>query len=674
MVDDSATIADAFALDPSFGGERERALALRIRYINEQYAGRSKAQGHLIEEALRLARKTGDEYEEAFCLLPVALPLMGVDQVRADSCLQQATRAITVQGTPGELAMVLTITAGMLYHSGDTHRSFELFDRASRKAIEGGARFQQALCEGMIGNLYWDLGNYPMAMGRMITALKQYEAVNYLDGICATENNIGCLYREMGDMQSALQHFQNSYVLALKLNMPDRIIAGLNDIGLLELGKGDAKAALIKFTEALHRCPEVEGAFGPQGLCFRLAESHRNIGGAKAALGDMIGASSAFEASARIADQGGLQLEATKTRVMHAEALLAATPSRPERAIQLYKQAADDADKNGWLNLHRDALQGLSEAHERLDDPARSLHYLKEYLVVKDSLLSADKARAVSNLQIQYETEKKEQQIVLLGKEKEVQQQEVQKQKLVRNGFIGGFALVGLFALVFFVQRNRISKARKRSDELLLNILPEEVAEELKDTGAAQAKHFDTATILFTDFKGFTQASEQMSPQELVEELNACFKAFDEIITARGIEKIKTIGDAYMCAGGLPDPASSSPADVLHAALEMQAFMKQRKAERDAQGLPAFEMRVGIHTGPVVAGIVGVKKFQYDIWGDTVNTASRMESSGEVGQVNISEATYALVKNETGLSFTSRGKVQAKGKGEMEMYFAERSA
>ena len=249
---------------------------------------------------------------------------------------------------------------------------------------------------------------------------------------------------------------------------------------------------------------------------------------------------------------------------------------------------------------------------------------------------------------------------------------------------------------------------KERSDQLLLNILPEEVAEELKNNGEAAANHFEQATILFTDLKGFTEASEKLSPQELVEELNTCFKAFYHIITARGLEKIKTIGDAYMCAGGLPDPKTSSPAAVVHAALEIQAFMTGRKTERDALGLPAFEMRVGIHTGPVVAGIVGVKKFQYDIWGDTVNTASRMESSGEVGQVNISEATYALVKDaiigEDGVAstlpaqgrddrvdrnndghgstvrtrptftFTPRGKVYAKGKGEMEMYFVERKS
>ena len=216
-----------------------------------------------------------------------------------------------------------------------------------------------------------------------------------------------------------------------------------------------------------------------------------------------------------------------------------------------------------------------------------------------------------------------------------------------------------------------LSAERDRSEELLLNILPSEVAEELKATGAAKARHFDQASVLFTDFKGFTGMAAQLGADVLLRELNTCFEAFDAIITRHGIEKIKTIGDSYMCVGGLPDPRSSSPAAVVHAALEMQAFMTARKKNHDANGLPGFEMRIGIHTGPVVAGIVGVKKFQYDIWGDTVNTASRMESSGEVGHVNISEATYELVKNEPGLSFTPRGKVQAKGKGEMEMYFVE---
>ncbi len=247
------------------------------------------------------------------------------------------------------------------------------------------------------------------------------------------------------------------------------------------------------------------------------------------------------------------------------------------------------------------------------------------------------------------------------------------------------------------LQRDEIDQARRRSDELLLNILPGQVADELKAKGSAEAVQIDQVTVLFTDFKGFTAMSETLSPQELVRDLNECFSAFDKITEKYGIEKIKTIGDAYMAAGGLPTPNNTHATDVINAALEMRDFISDGKSRKVAAGLPYFEIRIGIHTGPVVAGIVGVKKFQYDIWGDTVNTASRMESSGEVGMVNISEATYALVKDvrkvngdtrmangeegashspapihhspELAFHFTPRGKVQAKGKGEMEMYF-----
>ncbi|MBK7271579.1 MAG: adenylate/guanylate cyclase domain-containing protein [Flavobacteriales bacterium] len=270
---------------------------------------------------------------------------------------------------------------------------------------------------------------------------------------------------------------------------------------------------------------------------------------------------------------------------------------------------------DGEMTVAADSMRGRD---------ARKEVFLREFRaeLASDSLASVQKAERVAL-----------EHTVQMGRE-----------RTRRNIFL--FAGLGLlvFAVVVFRQRARIRKALERSDELLLNILPAEVAaEELKEKGETAARHFDTATILFTDFKGFTQMSEQVTPSELVAELNICFKAFDHISTARGIEKIKTIGDAYMAAGGLPDPASSTPADVVFAALEMQDFMQKHKAERETAGKPFFEMRVGIHSGPVVAGIVGVKKFQYDIWGDTVNTASRMESSGEVGQVNISESTYRLV-------------------------------
>ena len=154
-----------------------------------------------------------------------------------------------------------------------------------------------------------------------------------------------------------------------------------------------------------------------------------------------------------------------------------------------------------------------------------------------------------------------------------------------------------------------------------------------------------------------------------MKEINACYSAFDRIISTHNIEKIKTMGDAYMCAGGLPVNNNTHPGDVVKAAREMQEFIRQHMEERRQRGLPFFEIRIGIHTGPVVAGIVGIKKFAYDIWGDTVNTASRMESSGETGRINISGATFALVKDR--FHCTYRGKIPAKNKGEIDMYFVD---
>ena len=245
---------------------------------------------------------------------------------------------------------------------------------------------------------------------------------------------------------------------------------------------------------------------------------------------------------------------------------------------------------------------------------------------------------------------------------------------------VGGllFLLIsgGLFSRLRYIQKSKaiIESERDRSDNLLLNILPEEIAQELKLNGRAQARDFEMVSILFTDFKGFTEYSAKLSAADLVSEINHCFEAFDGIIEKYGIEKIKTIGDAYMAAGGLPVPTNTSVENTVLAALEMQAFITKRKAENDAINKPAFEMRVGIHTGPVVAGIVGVKKFQYDIWGDTVNTASRMEGAGEASKVNISQTTYELLKSDTQFAFESRGKIEAKGKGTLDMYFVSLKA
>lgn len=210
---------------------------------------------------------------------------------------------------------------------------------------------------------------------------------------------------------------------------------------------------------------------------------------------------------------------------------------------------------------------------------------------------------------------------------------------------------------------------KQRSETLLLNILPREIADELKQFGKSYARKHEQVTILFSDIKGFSTISETLSPEELVNQLDECFRAFDKIVEKHGLEKIKTIGDAYVCACGLPNPDPEHAIKTVKAAIDMLAFSKGFGMTKKIQDLPVFDFRFGIHTGPVVTGVVGLKKFTYDIWGDAVNMAARMEQHGEAGRINISAATYQLVKDK--FNCTHRGKLEAKNKGMVDMYFVE---
>ncbi len=217
------------------------------------------------------------------------------------------------------------------------------------------------------------------------------------------------------------------------------------------------------------------------------------------------------------------------------------------------------------------------------------------------------------------------------------------------------------------IKNKELSEQKEKSDKLLLNILPYEIAEQLKNKGVVDAKTYRKVSVLFTDFKGFTKISEKLSPQEIIKELGIFFAKFDEIIGGHFIEKIKTIGDAYMCVGGLPLRNKSNPIDTVLAGLEMQAFAKEYNEQKIKEGKEPWNLRIGIHTGRVVAGVIGKKKFAYDIWGDTVNTASRMESAGEIGKVNVSGDTHEYIKDYFDCEY--RGKIEAKNKGQIEMYF-----
>jgi class 3 adenylate cyclase len=223
-----------------------------------------------------------------------------------------------------------------------------------------------------------------------------------------------------------------------------------------------------------------------------------------------------------------------------------------------------------------------------------------------------------------------------------------------------------LSALIFYSYR-QTKRERKMSEALLLNILPADTASELKANGTTTARAYTNVTILFADIIGFSLVAEKLDATALISELDTYFREFDHIMQENGLEKIKTVGDAYLAVAGLPNDNKATAADVMRAAIAMQAYVHKMKKSRIKENRPYFELRIGLHTGSVVAGVVGFKKFQFDIWGDAVNIAARMEQSSAAGKINVSEDTYEQLKNE--FKFIHRGKILAKNKGELSMYF-----
>ncbi len=495
-----------------------------------------------------------------------------------------------------------------------------------------------------------------------LESLALYTELNDIEGIARCNLQLGVLNFDIQNFETAVNYFQN----ILNTNTENTRMRGVAHY-LLALSFSELKEfekAEKMFDLAVGEIEQSDSVFHLQIQAFK-GKMYSNKGENKKAV--EILEAVLIEQEETISEEGYAPIFAflsTAHLQLH----------HYDKAILFGKKAYKLSIGRGSNTVYlREAEASLYKAFYAKNQMDSAYFYLEALKLLNDSVSSRQVVQRVTEMSGKYEFEQKlRTQKAHQELKDRLAEKEIERQKLIRNLLFLGFVLVGIFALIFFRQRIRISREKDRSDNLLLNILPEEIAQELKENGKAEARNFDMVSILFTDFKGFTEASAKLSAGELVSEINICFEAFDSIVEKYNIEKIKTIGDAYMAAGGLPVPTPRSAKNTVMAALEMQAFVAKRKAKNITKGKPSFDMRVGIHTGPVVAGIVGVKKFQYDIWGDTVNTASRMESSGEVGKVNISEATYELLKDEPDLAFESRGKIEAKGKGEMEMWFVQK--
>ncbi|MBK6967103.1 MAG: tetratricopeptide repeat protein, partial [Bacteroidales bacterium] len=572
---------------------------------------------------------------------------------KAIACYQNALKIEQSLGNKKDIGINL-YHIGCSYDDLSNYRAAEDFtQQAYGQFKEIGDDYRAGICLNNLGNIQNSQGNNPKALEYYLAALKINERIKNELETSNNLNNIGIIYLDMEQYAKARSYFIRAYDLLAKSGNEPAMLYSLGNIGITYSAENNFIKALEYFNRVLKISTEA---------------------------GDLGGVAMAYNSIARVNEDSGNYPEA----IRYYNAAVAINDSMEDKNAMIYNlvglgdvsRLSGDVVKSaeylrkaralaleiGALYPEKDALQGLTELFTVTKQYDSAFKYLSLFTSLKDTLLNQENIEEIARKELQYGFDKK------MIEEKLLSELEINKQKNRKNIFLfSGLGVLimagGLWSRLRYIHKSRavIQKEKDRSDELLLNILPAEVAEELKEKGFAEARHFDEVTVLFTDFKGFTTMAEQLTPGELVAEIDFCFKKFDEIITRHGIEKIKTIGDAYMCAGGLPVINRTNAIDVVNAALEIQQFMAIMKLERIGENRPYFELRLGIHTGPVVAGIVGIKKFQYDIWGDTVNLASRMESSGEVGKVNISQMTHNLVYGQ--FECIHRGKIEAKNKG-----------
>ncbi|MCW3119075.1 MAG: family 3 adenylate cyclase [Chitinophagaceae bacterium] len=507
-----------------------------------------------------------------------------------------------------------------------------------------------------IGVIYKEQGLDSKALEFFFNSLKNAEETGDVLRITTALNNIGSVYQhKMATYNKALEYYLRALPVSRQLGDNDLIGATLGNIGEIYLQRKNSDSALYYFKkqqQAYQSTADISYALNNIGKVYdqkkdytTALEYHQQAYDSAVAMNSILYMAQSLQGLANTYDSIG----------------------NYEKALESYSKAEHLAkDIKSSYDL-KDIYNSLSFTYSRLSDYKNAYKYQNLLVDIKDSIYNKEGDLKLSSYEFNFEIQKKQGLI-------DLQEVSIARQKLARNAFIIGFSLILVIALILYrnyrnkIKVNKILDTQKAQIEgLLLNILPAEVSKELQQKGEATPRFYESVSVLFTDFKGFTKIADSLSPQEVVAELSECFVAFDEIIDRNGLEKIKTIGDAYMCAGGIPVSNTTHPVNIVKAGLEIVQFMKQKNEKRTMSGLEMWELRVGVHTGPVVAGVVGKKKYAYDIWGTTVNIASRMESNGEPGQINISMATYELVKHEFECYY--RGKIYAKNVGEIDMYF-----
>lgn len=535
-------------------------------------------------------------------------------------------------------------------------KSLELFEEIGfKKGISN--------LQSNIGSVYQSKGDDPTALDYFLKSVRLAEEIKDSLRISTAYLNIGSVYsNEKATYDEALEAYNRSKNIFEKIHYKDGVAYAAINMAELYLNKNDPKAALQALDESMVLFDQND----PE-----LANSHIMVGKAYEQMGMLNVAEKNYLKAIAFAKTNDAKMEASKAYIHLAD--IYNTLGKPDKALDEYKNALLLTKSTKVFKDKKDIYEGLAKVYAKLNDYQNAFNYQKQFSAIGDSIRNDDYEKTLGNLRFQFDIENKEKEIKLLNTENKVKEIELEKVAISKKYFYAVSAL--LFAIAFgallqyrFVKKSnrKLAYERNKTESILLNILPAETAEELKLHGTVKAREFKQITVLFTDFKAFSTVAELIPADKLVLSVDYYFKKFDEIVEKYGLEKIKTIGDAYMCAGGLPTENDTNAMDAYNAAIEILQFVDTTQ-KNPPKNIHPFEIRIGLNSGSVVAGVVGTKKFQYDIWGNTVNIAARMESSSIPGKINVSENTYNLLKDS--VDFTYRGIITVKNSKKLKMYF-----
>ena len=641
--------------------------------INE--SNTDEADG-LLKEAVKLAGKLSFKKGEAIAWNGLGV----VEEIRGN--LSQAEifykkaldirRSLQDLGDVGASLNNLGVLNEMAGHF-DTALVFHRENLLIQEQLRDTVKIARALFN--LAAAYQEMGFYPEAQSHLLDARLILEARNDRDGMAKVYSQLGHLQLELDRYQDALKW----YIQALKIREqladdPGRLAEALTDYANALDEVDSSQVALGYYQRALQIWKDLDDQPGQAVVYTNIGDAYKHIGNYALALNYL---QQAEKISLSLDDKQALMEVYNTIGDVHYRA------GRQNLALEYVQKYYGIARQTGDEKYIQGAYKDFAEVYARMGNFAEAYNWRVQYDSLRYQRLNEKIGTDLVRKEAVFADQKKQQEIEEQRREIRVRDAEIASSRTRQLALTGGAVLLLLLAGLLF-NRNRIRARanselaaknraiqleRERADNLLMNILPEQTALELKLHNKVQPVRYESVTVMFTDFRGFTKIAEMMAPEALIAILDECFRMFDEVIARHGLEKIKTIGDAYMCAGGLPQQNKTHPEDAVNAAFEMLEGLRQLMLKKPAEQQAEFEMRIGIHTGPVVAGVVGSHKFAYDIWGDTVNIAARLEQGGVPGKINVSESTFEHIRHR--FECTYRGRLAAKNKGEIAMYFVD---